>query len=51
MGLRWSARIDGPVPLRPQFEIYWGRAMRNIPTVGGDFQDRGIHFQFVLNAL
>jgi hemolysin activation/secretion protein len=48
LGLRWNARIDSANGLRPQFEIYWGRAMRNVPSPGGDLQDRGIHFQLLL---
>lgn len=50
VGLRWNARIPGTVPLRPQLEVYWGRAMRNIPTAGGDLQDKGVHLQFVVSA-
>jgi hypothetical protein len=36
------------VPVRPQFEIYWGHPLRKVKTAGGDPQDDGIHFQFLL---
>jgi hemolysin activation/secretion protein len=50
IGLRWGVTIPAVVPIRPQFEIYWGRPLRNVTTSGGDLQDKGIHFQFVLSA-
>jgi len=48
IGIRWALTIPGRVELRPQFEIYWGHPLREIKTPGGDPQDDGIHFQFVL---
>lgn len=48
VGLRWALTMRGPVELRPQFEIYWGHALRDVERLGGDPQDDGIHFQFVL---
>jgi hemolysin activation/secretion protein len=48
VGLRWALTVPGRVEVRPQFEIYWGHALREIKTPGGDLQDDGIHFQFVL---
>lgn len=50
IGLRWGARIPAAIPLRTQLEVYWGHPFRNIPTAGGNLQDRGIHLQFVLSA-
>ncbi len=50
IGLRWGTRIPGTIPLRPQLEVYWGRALRNIHTAGGNLQDKGIHLQFVVTA-
>jgi hemolysin activation/secretion protein len=51
VGLRWGLTIPGLVELRPQFEIYWGHALRDIRSAeGGDPQDDGIHFQFVLGV-
>jgi hemolysin activation/secretion protein len=49
VGLRWALTIRSPIPLRPQFEIYWGHPLRKVETLGGNPQDDGIHFQFVLN--
>ena len=37
-------------PLRPQLEVYWGYPLRDIKTSGGDLQDEGVHFQFVLEV-
>lgn len=48
IGLRWALTFRGPVPVRPQFEIYWGHPLRKVKTAGGDPQDDGIHFQFLL---
>lgn len=48
IGLRWALTFRGPVPVRPQFEIYWGHPFRKVKTAGGDPQDDGIHFQFLL---
>ncbi len=47
IGLRWAAAVASPVAVRPQFEVYWGHALRDITTSGGNLQDHGIHFQFV----
>jgi hemolysin activation/secretion protein len=49
VGLRWALTVRSPIPLRPQFEIYWGHQLRKVETSGGNPQDDGIHFQFVLN--
>jgi hemolysin activation/secretion protein len=48
IGIRWALTIPSRVELRPQVEIYWGHPLREIKTSGGDPQDDGIHFQFVL---
>jgi hemolysin activation/secretion protein len=48
VGLRWALTFPGTVPVRPQFEIYWGHPFRKVKTAGGDPQDDGIHFQFLL---
>jgi hemolysin activation/secretion protein len=50
IGLRWGTRIPGAIPLRPQLEVYWGRALRNIETAGGNLQDKGIHLQFIIGT-
>jgi hemolysin activation/secretion protein len=50
IGLRWAATIAWPVPIRPQLEVYWGHALREIKTPGGDLQDKGLHLQFVITV-
>ena len=50
IGLRWAASIPFLVPLRPQLEVYWGHALRDVKTSGGNLQDKGVHLQFVLGA-
>jgi len=48
VGIRWALTILWPVPVRPQFELYWGHRLRRVETSGGSLQDNGIHLQFVL---
>lgn len=52
VGLRWAATIPWPIPLRPQFELYWGHRLRKIETSerNRNLQDRGIHLQFIVTA-
>jgi hemolysin activation/secretion protein len=49
LGLRWSGcLLKTPFEIRPQIEIYWGIPLRDIDTPGGNLQDDGIHFQFLV---
>jgi hypothetical protein len=48
IGLRWGVTIPALIDVRPQLEVYWGYPLRDITTSGGDIQDKGVHFQFVL---
>jgi hemolysin activation/secretion protein len=48
IGLRWALTIPALIDIRPQLEVYWGHPLREIETPGGDLQDQGVHFQFVL---
>ena len=50
IGLRWALTIPAAaaIDIRPQLEVYWGYPLRDIKTSGGDIQDKGVHFQFVL---
>jgi hemolysin activation/secretion protein len=48
IGLRWGLNVRSPVIVRPQFEIYWGYPFRKVETIGGNIQDDGIHFQFLM---
>jgi hemolysin activation/secretion protein len=50
LGLRWALTLTSPVPLRSELEIYWGVPLNNVQTVGGNWQDAGVHLQFVLAA-
>jgi hemolysin activation/secretion protein len=49
VGLRWALTLLRPVPIRPQFEIYWGHRLTNIESPKHKvLQDHGIHLQFIL---
>lgn len=48
VGIRWALTTLRPIPIRPQFELYWGHRLRKIDKPGGSLQDNGIHLQFVL---
>ena len=49
LGLRWAGWLmKTPFEIRPKFEIYWGLPLRDVDTTGGNLQDEGIHFQFVV---
>ena len=50
IGLRWGLTLPAPIRLNPSFEIYWGYPLRDVDTPGGDLQDDGWHFQFVVKA-
>ena len=49
-GLRWAATFRSPFQWKPQFEFYWGIPLRKVHTPGGNLQDHGIHFQFLIAA-
>lgn len=49
LGLRWALTLLRPVPIRPQFELYWGHRLKNIESPKHKvLQDHGIHMQFIL---
>jgi len=51
VGFRWALTYPWLVPLRPQFEVYWGHRLRNIEQPKKKvLQDHGIHMQFVLGV-
>jgi hemolysin activation/secretion protein len=50
LGLRWAASFGTVVPIRPQFEIYWGYQLNKVQTSGSTLQDKGISLQFILAA-
>jgi hemolysin activation/secretion protein len=51
IGLRWAMtwRLRA-FRVRPEFEIYWGHALKDIDTFGNDLQDDGVHLQFTLSV-
>ena len=51
VGVRWALSTRWFVPIRPEFEFYWGYRLRNVPRPGGPLQDNGIHLQFALGLL
>ena len=50
VGLRWAVTFSWPVPLRPQFELYWGHRLRKVEKPANTLQDKGLHLQFTLAA-
>ena len=53
VGFRWALTTFLPflpweVPVRPQFEVYWGHRLRKVPNPRDSLQDNGVHLQFVL---
>jgi hemolysin activation/secretion protein len=50
LGVRWALTLARPLPLRSEFELYWGVPLNHVKTQGGNLQDHGLHLQFVLSA-
>jgi hemolysin activation/secretion protein len=50
VGLRWGTSFSWPVPLRPQFELYWGHRLRKVDRQENTAQDNGFHFQLSLGV-
>jgi hemolysin activation/secretion protein len=50
IGLRWALSLQWPVPWQSQFELYWGHKLKDVTTLGGNLQDKGLHFQFIVGA-
>ena len=50
IGLRWAFSLKWPIPMQSQFELYWGHKLKDVETAGGNLQDKGLHFQFVIGA-
>jgi len=49
LGLRWALTLLRPVPIRPQFEVYWGHRLKDVFSPKDKvLQDHGIHMQFIL---
>jgi hemolysin activation/secretion protein len=50
VGVRWAARWTAIVPVRLQFEVFWGQKLVDVSTPGGDLQDKGLHLRFGLSS-
>ena len=50
IGLRWGLSLSWPIPWQSQFELYWGHKLKDVETLGGNLQDKGLHFQFMIGA-
>jgi hypothetical protein len=37
--------------VQSQFELYWGHKLKDVESLGGNLQDKGLHFQFIIGAL
>ena len=50
VGVRWAARWRTVVPVRLQFEVFWGQKLIEVDTPGGNLQDKGLHLQLGLSS-
>ena len=50
LGVRWALTLATPLPLRSEFELYWGVPLKHVQTQGGNLQDHGLHLQFAVTA-
>jgi hemolysin activation/secretion protein len=50
IGVRWGLSLSWPIPWQSQFELYWGHKLKDVETLGGNLQDKGLHFQFMIGA-
>jgi hemolysin activation/secretion protein len=50
VGVRWAARWTAVVPVRLQFEVFWGQPLVDVSTPGGNLQDQGLQLQFGLTS-
>jgi hemolysin activation/secretion protein len=47
VGLRWGVTVPARVPLRSQFEFYWGYPLRQIQTNATAIEGNGLYFQLL----
>jgi hemolysin activation/secretion protein len=47
VGLRWGLAAPSRVPLRVQFEFYWGYPLRQIQTSASPIDGNGLYFQLL----
>ncbi|MDH3598198.1 MAG: BamA/TamA family outer membrane protein [Candidatus Tectomicrobia bacterium] len=50
VGVRWAARWTAVIPVRLQFEVFWGQKLVDVSTPGGNLQDKGLHLQLGLSS-
>jgi hemolysin activation/secretion protein len=50
IGLRWALTVPSRVPLRSQFEVYWGHPLRQIQTSASALQGNGLYFQLLFGT-
>ena len=48
LGIRWELSRPWNSHFHPQFELYWGIPLRTVDNEGGNVQEKGIHFRFLL---
>jgi len=46
VGVRWGLSFLRPIPIRPQFEMYWGHRLIKVLNPENSLQDHGFHLQF-----
>jgi hemolysin activation/secretion protein len=46
VGVRWALSFLRPIPIRPQFEMYWGHRLIKVFNPENSLQDHGFHLQF-----
>ena len=46
VGVRWALSFLRPIPIRPQFEMYWGHRLIKVLNPEKSLQDHGFHLQF-----
>jgi hemolysin activation/secretion protein len=51
IGLRWGLSLSWPFPWQSQLEVYWGHKLKDVETLGGNAQDKGLHFQLIIGTL
>lgn len=50
LGIIWELTLGQTRQIRPQFELFWGYALRRSELRSYDLQDDGLHFQVALTA-
>ena len=47
-GVRWALTLPGKIPIRPQFEMYYGYRLKKVFNPMDSLQDHGFHLQFLV---